>query len=131
MKTKITRHTLVVHGSGPQEFEAAINAAYEKAGSDLLDVHFNDSIGLCAYITYETTEKIPETLADEAALRGLRFRCYDCPYLERPEDGRKKWCDCKYAPEGYTHKNAHACEFFYKQLAQGRIHVNDIEEREE
>ena len=125
------RKTIVVHATTPHEFEELLNEAYEKASSNLLDVHYNDGAGMCAYITYEVCEKIPENFRDEAILRGERFHCFDCPYLELPEDKRKKWCDCRYSPDGYTHKNAHACEYFYKALAQGRIKLNRGEEDED
>ena len=131
MKTKERRKTIVVFSESPAEFQAKLNEAYEVAGNSLREVHYNDGAGLCCYVTYDETTYIPETLADEAHLRGEELKCGDCPYCEPPTDGRTKKRRCVYALYGYTRENSDACEVLYKHLITGKVHLREEASDEE
>lgn len=80
-----------------------------------------------AIVIYQETKELIDTVADEFHAEGIYYKCNDCPYMEDPQDKRIKWCNCKMASLGRTHRTNEACEFFYRQLKAGRI--EPVEER--
>ena len=74
-----------------------------------------------AVITYEVTEHIMDSVADEFHAEGIRYLCKHCPHLDDPHDRRIKYCFCRYSDTGRAHKEHEACEIFYRQLKLGKI----------
>jgi len=76
---------------------------------------------ISAIITYQEKHHIVDSVADEFHFEGIRYLCKHCPYLDDPHDRRVKYCTCKYAELGMTHKNHEACEIFYRQVKAGTV----------
>lgn len=110
----------VVAASCGEEFEERCNEVMDELTKKGIvpRVEFPNAL-FTAYITYEETVAIPETCEDELELRGIRYTCGDCPKYEPPEDRRTKYTRCIYSPYRVS-REAAACEFFCKQVMQGR-----------
>ena len=122
MKTIYTPKVRVVTAGSGEEFETKLNAVLEELAEKgrKQELTFNLAAGHCAYIRYEETHMIPETIQDEYELRGECYACRDCPHYVPSMDGRRKWSICDYIGERTTAKSA-ACEWFYKKLAKGEL----------
>lgn len=80
------------------------------------DVFFQDG-KWHAVIRYECEEKEAETRADEYKLKGIEFRCGDCPFFVLANDKRIKYSLCKKGKKVcYSER---ACEFLYEQIEKG------------
>ena len=75
MKTIYTPKVRVVTASSGEEFETKLNAVLEELAEKgrKQELTFNLAAGHCAYIRYEETHMVPETIQDEYELRG---ECY-------------------------------------------------------
>lgn len=108
----------VVHGNTPQEFEDNFNYKMRELAGKKPSFEFRGE--LTAYITYTQREEIVETVEDEFAAQGIKYVCGQCPHMERPNDKRCKWGECKYSRIGRVHQNSSACELFYKEVMLGK-----------
>lgn len=121
MKSISRTEIKVVEAKSGAEFEVEMNAAL-RCVSDLnskYQIHFNLSMGHCAYIEYSYTEQIPESLKDEYALRGEVFYCGNCPMFEPSMDGRIKAGKCKYGVCNKPIPADKACIKFYQKYDAG------------
>lgn len=83
MKIKRYQKLEVVADSNPQIFQDKVNAILERLAGEKYDLQlFNNQNGLSAFISYEVTERTPESLKDEYDLKGVTFVCKDCPFYE-------------------------------------------------
>ena len=80
-----------------------------------------DTAPMCVHFITTETEYIPETLREEYELRGEKFYCKDCPFMEKPTDGRKRSGGCKYDIQPNAADYTPACEEFYHKHAAGEI----------
>ena len=121
MKFTLKPRIKAIEADSAEEFERQFNSFMDDYGC-YGDYTIEISNGkFFAVIQYKEEIQTPETLAEEYELRGEVFYCRDCPECIDPMLGNQKRCDCKYAEYGFTRKDNHACEWFYKQLSQGKI----------
>ena len=109
----------VINGNTPTEFEANFNSKMRELVDKKPKYEFRGE--LTAYITYTHREEIAETVEDEFAQQGIKYVCGQCPHMERPNDKRCKWGECKYSRIGRVHFNSSACELFYKEVMLGKV----------
>lgn len=113
----------VIDTTSADDFQEQFNSKMlELSGFGNLDYQlFVNGDSFRAIITYTETVKEFNSVADEFHAEGIRYLCKHCPHLEDPRDRRVKYCKCKYAELGATHKQQEACEIFYRQLKAGTI----------
>ena len=129
MKRRKVTKVAVVRSHDPMEFEKLFNERIDALADSNPTYQIKDTGDiLSAVITYEEVYSLVDSIADEFHFEGVRYLCKHCPHLEDPKDRRIKYCKCKYAELGMTHKNHEACEFFYRQLKAGL--VDPLEEYE-
>lgn len=122
MKVERFLQVSVVASQSANDFEERLNSRLDELGESTKDckIDFNSS-GFTAIISYETIKKIFDCVADEFHEEGIYYRCINCPHLERPNDGRVKWCGCRYSMHGTTHLYDEACEVLYKGIKNGSL----------
>lgn len=124
MKAQSIQQFAIVQNTSAAAFEEELNKRIESLSDYSPQVTFD---GLTAYISYRKTVSIPETLADEYALKGVCFHCEDCPEFQHPikadgtEDKRLRYGECQFAEFGRTYKDSPACDMLYKSIQSGRI----------
>ena len=117
MRQEITLRVKTIQASTSEEFDRKFN----KAVKQLEDVELKwDTAPMCVHLLYKETVQIPETLAEEFGLRGEHYFCKDCPAFKRGKNKRCKSVGCKYSPYGTAAEFNPACEYFYKQLLNGK-----------
>lgn len=119
MKTIYMQKVAVVASDTPQGFEAEMNRRLEELSESRPRIRYNMNQGFCAYIDYEVAVRVAEDLRDEYEMRGEGSTCAECPYLEKSDDGRRKWQACKV--QGRTHEDNPACLYYYRQLEKGEL----------
>ena len=123
---------MLIENADAAAFGAAVNAALAEFRNAQPSF---PAEGVC-YIVYEEFNEAERLVnlerrygalsdtpvADEFEAEGIRYLCKNCPHLEIGEDKRRKMWPCKYAEYGMSRKDCGCCEFFYKQLKQGKVH---------
>lgn len=124
MKCKSVQQFAIVQADSAPSFEEQLNARVMELSDKNPVVKFD---GLTAYISYNETVKIPEDIGDEYELKGVVFRCEDCPCFspilkeDGTEDRRVKYGDCEFSKFGRTMKDDRACEHLFTMIANGRV----------
>ena len=124
MKCKSIQQFAIVRSDSASAFEGELNARIMELSDKNPIVKFD---GLTAYISYTETVKIPEDVYDEYELKGVSFRCEDCPMFDpiRKEDGtedrRVRYGNCELAKYGRTMKDAEACDQLFTMIGNGRV----------
>ena len=124
MKSKSIQQFAIVRSDSASAFEGELNARIMELSDKNPIVKFD---GLTAYISYTETVKIPEDVYDEYELKGVSFRCEDCPMFDpiRKEDGtedrRVRYGNCELAKYGRTMKDAEACDQLFTMIGNGRV----------
>jgi hypothetical protein len=83
--------------------------------------------GMIARIQYTESERVPETLAEEYELQGVRLTCGDCPFFcpalkaDGTVDLRAKWGGCPFAEYKKTDRRSRACDKLFQALNDGRV----------
>ena len=113
----------VIQAETAEDFESMFNDKIMELSSFKITGQNIDISGKSykAVITYEISEHIIDSVADEFHAEGIRYLCKHCPHLEDPKDRRVKYCICKYSETGMAHKDHEACEIFYRELKLGKI----------
>lgn len=117
----------VIESQSGSEFEDLMNNALREV-SDLkskYQIYWNLSRGHCAYIEYSYTEKIPETLMDEYALRGEIYYCGNCPKFFPSTDGRTQAGTCLYGKCNRPIPSDRACKHFYQKVDSGEWEIRE------
>lgn len=131
MRYDSTKKIRVVKSYDPQQFEEEFNQAMDELKDLRPEIEFNHAQGLCAYIIYQESNETPETVEDEFLLEGITYFCYQCPYLERGSDKRRKTWPCKYDEYGSSRTDSMACEMIYKMVKQGKMKLGESGKLEE
>ena len=124
MKAQSIQQFAIVQSDSAPAFEGELNARIRELSDRNPQVKFD---GLTAYISYNETVRLPETLADMYELNGACFHCEVCPEFQAilkedgTEDNRLKYGECQYAEMGRTRKDSAACDMLYKLIRDGRI----------
>lgn len=126
MKYMTLKQARIIQSATAGGFENELNAALREVAEKgaRYELQFNNNAGLCAYIVYEQSVQVPETLADEYELRGEEYRCSECPLFKPSDDKRVKYTTCGHGVRR-CEANHYACEYFYEQLEKGGIVPND------
>ena len=119
MRTIKRKKILTVQATSAEEFDRKFNEASEQL-SENAELKW-DTAPMTVHFIYEDVEKIPETVTEEFELQGIHYYCKDCPHLQKGRDKRCKSHGCEYAEYGTVQDFSPACEFFYKQVLQGKI----------
>lgn len=119
MKTVTRKKILTVQANTAEEFDREFNEASESLGYSV-ELKW-DAAPMCVHFIYEETDKIPETCEDEFELQGIKYYCKDCPNMLKGKNRREKSHGCKYAEFGTVKDFTPACEYFYRQVLQGKI----------
>ena len=124
MYAKSIQQFAIVRGDTATDFEEQLNARIRELSDYHPEVKFD---GLTAYISYKVTQYTPETQAEANQLKGIDFRCIDCPMFDeiRNENGevdhRYKYGNCEMAERGRTYKDATACDYLFELIRSGRV----------
>ena len=116
----------IVTADSAQQLTEQLNAKLKELRDKDPTVTFE---GMIARIQYTESERIPETLAEEYELQGVRLTCEDCPYFcptikaDGTIDLRSKWGGCHLAEYGKTDKRSRACEKLFQRLNDGRVRL--------
>ena len=124
MNAKSIQQFAIVRGDTATDFEEQLNARIRELSEYHTEVKFD---GLTAYISYKVTQYTPETQAEANQLKGIDFRCNDCPMFDeiRNENGevdhRYKYGNCEKAERGRTYKDNAACDYLFELIRSGRV----------
>ncbi len=124
MKAQSIQQFAIVQCDSAAAFEGELNARMRELSDRNPQVKFD---GLTAYISYRETVRVPESVSDEYELKGVRFRCEDCPEFQTilkedgTEDKRLKYGECQYAERGRTYRDSAACDMLFRLIESGRI----------
>lgn len=124
MRTFTEKQFVVVEADTGMEYQEAVNAYYHNPDYSGVVVDHRNRDNFCAFITYEVTKRVPETIKDQYELDGVTFTCSDCPFLERKEDGRIRRFKClasEQSGEEWSRRESDACEYFYEALQSGTL----------
>ena len=119
MQKVVTKKVKTIQASTASEFDEKFNK-FSEAVSSRMELQW-DPTPMCVHVLYDEEKLIPETVAEEFELRGEHYFCKDCPFFKRGKDKRCKSVGCKYSPYGTAAEFNSACEYFYKQLINGKI----------
>ncbi len=122
MKYIHRKQSRIITGSTADEFQTKLNEALNEVATAGYkhEIQFNMALGFCAFIVFEETRQVPETLAEEYELRGDEYRCSECPMFVLSPDKRVKYTTCKRGCRKIS-ANAWACDWFYKALEDGEV----------
>ena len=112
-----------VKATSCEEFDRKFNEASDELSEDVELVW--DASPMCVHFVYKQKELIPETIADEFELKGIRYYCKDCPNMLRGKNKREKSHGCKYAEFGTVTDFTPACDYFLRELKTGRLEPVD------
>lgn len=124
MKSKDIKQQKTILATTPEEWDARINAALANLPECKCEpniVRERTADGFMAVIEYYYTDRVPEDIIDEFALRGIHYYCEDCPHLRLASDKRVKWHDCDLGMKHLTQKSSIACEWYYEQIKKAEV----------
>lgn len=124
MKTSTYKQIKVITANSGQDFEQQFNDTMKEHAKESPEVVFQKPF--IAYITWTASRDVPENVTDEFHLKGIRYKCSECPYLEVGNDKRRKTWPCRYAEYGESCFDTECCELFYKRLMQGSITPKEV-----
>ena len=119
MKQKTRKRHITIECETAAGFDKELSHVLSKAGRSVQIMHNMNRTAHCAYVMWEEVENVPENIRDEYELKGVSFRCADCPFYERPADRRLRDGSCKL--KARTDPNGAACLHFYKLYALGEL----------
>lgn len=120
MKNVKTEQFRIITGGTVEEYQNRLNAALVELRDKNPQVEFHQSNPMFAYIRYTLTDQIPEDLADEYKLMGIRFTCYDdCVHCWGQGDRRRTRYECEKEIKGLFPRMEPCCEEFYRRYARG------------
>ena len=110
MKVIREKKSIFIEAETNEEFERKINESLNGLVTPDVQVYglYKAAI-LYDEVTYEDEEKTITELFEEA---GCGAKCSECPYFEKPTDGRKKWYKCTRGNRKVK-EDSRACESYY------------------
>lgn len=97
----------------PLEFDTKMNKIFSTAGKDV-DIHYFDSIGLCATVRFWSEEFIPESISEKYELIGEKHYCKECRHYSQSNDKRVKKVLCEVNTCLVTQDTC-VCDVFYSE----------------
>lgn len=119
MRTRTQDHMVAIEAKTAKDFQERMEEAFAKLSGQDLDITYNLNQGHCAYIHYCEEVQEPETLADEYHLQGIYLTCADCPELEKTDDKRRRYFNCKVRT--MVRPMDGACERLYRMVEKGDV----------
>jgi hypothetical protein len=119
MKVITRKRVRTVQADDADEFDRKFNAVSDELTEDA-KLQW-DTAPMCVHFIYEEQEKVPETVADEFELQGIKYYCKDCPNMIKGKSKRERSHGCKYAEYGTVKDFTPACEWLYKMIVQGKV----------
>ena len=109
----------------PLEFDNTIEKILEevKDFNPETERFFDASVGHCAYIKWTEEHRIPENAADRFKLRGIEYRCAECPYFAISQDKRIKYSECKKGQSTWAENRA--CPRLYELIEEGKVEMDE------
>ena len=108
-----------IQDNDPDEFDRKFNEASETL-KNIVELRW-DTAPMCVHIIYEVKRKIPESIAEEFLLQGIKYYCKDCPYFIKGKNNRSRSLGCRYAFSGVCTDFTPACEFFLEKIKNGEL----------
>lgn len=119
MRLEKKKHFRCIRAASAEEFEDKVSEIYEEHPAAA--VMFHQAMPFLAYVDWTEDVNVPETLADEFVLKGVKLFCCDCPHLEMKNDMRVRYHRCKYST-GPVRFDQPACDILYREeVKRGRI----------
>lgn len=121
MKKKEQKRQKTIIAMTPEKWDDKVNAALAdlpECKGEATILRERTAEGFMAVIEYTVTEYEPEDIMDEFDLRGITYRCCDCPQLKKSPDKRVKWHECMLGMKELTKESSMACEWYYEQIAK-------------
>lgn len=116
--------------------EADCGKDFEAKMNDTLKGKLNAQVQIfgkyegCIIYDEIVTEEEEKTIADLFEEAGCGAKCSECPYFEKPTDGRKKWTICAKANRRVS-GDSRACSSYYLERRKDVSEVRTEAEREE
>jgi len=114
MKTITQKNVRAIREETAEAFNEQIAEILNEYGDANIN-YITSGAFLGAYVEYETTKEIPETLAEKYELNNDKRYCHECPYFQRTQDKRYKWHYCVQKQKRVTECQG-ACETYYQLL---------------
>lgn len=121
MKKQIQQRYTNVKADNAAEFATKLDDALKTLQINE-QPQIDKNVPYLAHIFYLEELYVPENIQEEYESKGKRFYCIDCPYFNKPEDGRIKNVRCEYCNK-YVKATSSACTTFYQRLHDGLIEV--------
>lgn len=115
-----TRH-ITIQARTPEEFDERINAILEDPNLVGHVLTYRGD-GFTACIEYTTEEKFFENVKEEFEARGDVYYCDECPFIEEPEDRRRRTTCATGSPNRY----GKACLYLYEKIAKGEVKIGGV-----
>ena len=126
MTSRSYQQFAIVQCDSAQQLTEQLNAELVRLKGKNPTVTFE---GLIARIQYMETEDVPESLAEEYEMRGVRLTCEDCPFFsptlkaDGTIDQRAKWGGCPWTEYKRTSKCSRACDKLFQMLNDGEVRI--------
>lgn len=124
MLKKNTTRINCIEAQSAEEFMSKMNSAFARYDRKGISYTYETNIasGYKAFIFYQETIDVPESIAEEFAQSGEHHTCGECPYFKRPEDKRRKFVRCE-TGKCLCREDGSCCEDFYEWLFNGEIEL--------
>ena len=123
MKKK-KKQIAVITAERGSDFEREVNERLEQVAGCEPDIIFKmDTDCHIAYITWEETVEALETAADRYNAMGIKLKCGQCPYRERPKDKRVRYTSCTLGDRQGIAYGDPACDRLYEMLEKGEVQL--------
>lgn len=127
MRHESIQQFAIVRSDSAPAFEEELNARVMELSGYRPVVSFHDSDPLFARISYTISKSIPENARDEYELKGVIYKCEDCPMFspivkkDGTEDRRLTYGECEHCEMGRTYKDNPACDYLFTMIRNGRV----------
>lgn len=122
MKTQIKYGHLTIRDSFPDVFDQKMQEALNELEQYSPIVQYLDGRQeYCAVLRYTYEEQIPQDARDRHELAGDTYKCWQCPYFEKPDDKRVKWGSCHRSDAVKT--DTPCCKWLYEQIDGGKVSI--------
>lgn len=126
MLTRETKHIEIVVAESAEQFKHDLNKLFLSLAERGVNYELQTDIskGFIAYVIYTESADIPETIGEQFEAGGEKHVCIECPFFERPTDGRRKYTRCP-VNNCIAYKDKACCNAFYEKLFNGEITLID------
>ena len=109
MKIVKSTKTIFIKADSSEEFDQIVNDSMKGLIDPQLQI-YGLYEGAITYQDIAVEDEEQKTIADLFEEAGCGAKCGECPFYEKPEDGRKKWTVCG---NRKVNEESRACNEFY------------------